>query len=372
MINKMAISCAKKKYLWIPMPSNINIWYNLGSLIATCLGVQIMSGLMLSMNYCANMNYAFNSVMFINQETFLGFILRNIHVNGASFFFLIMFLHIMRGLYQFSFNLTMTWTIGVLLLMLSMSTAFLGYILPWGQMSFWGATVITNLMSVIPYIGPTCVEWLWGGFSVGNPTLSRFYSLHFFLPMIITIMVILHLLSLHMTGSSNPLGTQSTIYMVPFHPYYTIKDLVGVLMLMIILMLISFLNPDMLMDPDNFTIASPFMTPRHIKPEWYFLYAYAILRSIPSKFGGVICLMLSILILLLLPLLKTPKMNNMKFYPLTALSFWNFVNVTIMLTWLGSKPTVYPYMQLSQLLSIFYFMYFFLFHWLSIKMDTMK
>nr|YP_010247240.1 cytochrome b [Gibbium aequinoctiale]ATN40788.1 cytochrome b [Gibbium aequinoctiale] len=344
----------------LPSPSNISTWWNFGSLLGLCLIIQILTGLFLSMHYSPNIETAFSSVIHICRDTNYGWILRTSHANGASMFFVCLYLHIGRGLYYSSYKLTHTWLIGTMIMFIVMATAFLGYVLPWGQMSFWGATVITNLLSAIPYIGKEIVCWIWGGFSVDNATLNRFYSLHFILPFIITAMVMIHLLFLHQTGSNNPLGTNSNIDKIPFHPYYSTKDLMGYLIMLMSLMLIITIYPYILGDPDNFTPANPLVTPTHIKPEWYFLFAYAILRSIPNKLGGVLALVMSIAILMIIPLTQTPMIQSTSFYPLNKILFWTMVNITLLLTWIGARPVEDPYIITGQILTILYFLYYIL------------
>nr|AWN56140.1 cytochrome b [Brachymyrmex patagonicus] len=343
--------------LKLPTPINISYLWNFGSLLGMFLSVQIISGFFLSMHYCPNTNYAFQSIIHIIQNVKLGWMIHNIHINGASMFFICMYMHISRGLYYSSFKLINTWMIGVSIYLLSMATAFLGYVLPWGQMSFWGATVITNLVSTIPYIGNLIVQWLWGGFSINNATLNRFYSIHFILPFIILFMIMLHLFFLHNTGSSNPLGLNSDLYKIPFHIYFTIKDIYGFMIFMMMFLIINLEYPYMFSDPDNFLPANPMVTPIHIQPEWYFLFAYAILRSIPNKLGGVIALLFSILILYFMPLIYS-KLNSLSFYPLNQIMFWMFSNIFILLTWIGSQVIEPPFIILGQTLSILYFIYF--------------
>nr|AND95986.1 cytochrome b [Onthophagus laticollis] len=344
----------------LPTPSNISSWWNFGSLLGLCLMIQIITGIFLAMHYTPNIDMAFNSVIHICRDVNYGWLIRTLHANGASFFFICLYLHIGRGLYYSSYKLNLTWTVGVLILFLVMATAFLGYVLPWGQMSFWGATVITNLVSAIPYMGHMIVQWLWGGFAVDNATLTRFFALHFLLPFIIAAMVMIHLLFLHQTGSNNPLGTNSNIDKSPFHPYFSLKDSMGFIILTMIIMLLVLINPYMLGDPDNFTPANPLVTPIHIQPEWYFLFAYAILRSIPNKLGGVIALVLSIAILFIMPFINKKKMQSMQFYPLNKFLFWLFLNIVILLTWIGARPVEDPYIMIGQILTISYFSYFIL------------
>nr|AXS64842.1 cytochrome b [Staphylinoidea sp. 12 KM-2017] len=342
----------------LPSPSNISSWWNFGSLLGLCLTIQIITGLFLSMHYTANVELAFNSVTHICRDVNFGWFMRTTHANGASFFFICLYAHVGRGMYYGSYILTMTWTIGVIILFITMATAFLGYVLPWGQMSFWGATVITNLLSAIPYMGTNIVQWLWGGFAVSNATLNRFFALHFILPFIIFSMMMIHLMFLHQTGSNNPLGTNSNVDKIPFHPYFTIKDIFGFIMMIFMLMMLNFSNPYLLGDPDNFTPANPLVTPIHIQPEWYFLFAYAILRSIPNKLGGVIALIMSIAILLFMPFMGKKKFKSTSFYPINKILFWCMVTMIILLTWIGARPVEDPYIITGQMLTFFYFMYF--------------
>lgn len=342
----------------LPSPSNISSWWNFGSLLALCLIIQIITGLFLTIYYTANIEIAFYRVNYICRNVNYGWLIRTLHANGASFFFICIYFHIGRGIYYESFNLKYTWIIGVIILFLLIATAFIGYVLPWGQISFWGATVITNLLSAIPYLGTILVNWIWGGFAVDNATLTRFYTFHFLLPFIITIITIIHLLFLHQTGSNNPLGINSNLDKIPFHPFFTYKDLIGFIILIIILTLLSLINPYLLGDPDNFIPANPLVTPVHIQPEWYFLFAYAILRSIPNKLGGVIALIISILILIILPFTFNKKIQGIQFYPLNQFLFWSFISIIILLTWIGARSVEAPYIITGQILTIVYFSYF--------------
>nr|YP_009743938.1 cytochrome b [Protambulyx eurycles]QIE12700.1 cytochrome b [Protambulyx eurycles] len=342
----------------LPSPSNISSWWNFGSLLALCLMIQILTGLFLTMYYTANIELAFYSVNYICRNVNYGWLIRTIHANGASFFFICIYIHIGRGIYYESFNLKHTWMVGVIILFSLMATAFMGYVLPWGQMSFWGATVITNLLSAIPYLGNMLVNWIWGGFAVDNATLTRFYTFHFLLPFIIMMLTMIHLLFLHQTGSNNPLGLNSNLDKIPFHPFFTFKDLIGFIILLFLLTMLTLINPYMLGDPDNFIPANPLVTPIHIQPEWYFLFAYAILRSIPNKLGGVIALISSIMILIILPLTQNKMMQGLQFYPMNQIMFWFFINTIILLTWIGARPVENPYIITSQILTILYFSYF--------------
>nr|YP_009261608.1 cytochrome b [Evergestis junctalis]AKJ25908.1 cytochrome b [Evergestis junctalis] len=342
----------------LPSPSNISSLWNFGSLLAMCLIIQIITGLFLTMYYTANIELAFWSVNYICRNVNYGWLIRTLHANGASFFFICVYIHIGRGIYYESFNLKYTWMVGVIILFLLMATAFMGYVLPWGQMSFWGATVITNLLSAIPYLGNTLVTWIWGGFAIDNATLTRFYTFHFILPFIILMMTMIHLLFLHQTGSNNPLGINSNLDKIPFHPFFTYKDLIGFITIMFLLVILTLTNPYLLGDPDNFTPANPLVTPVHIQPEWYFLFAYAILRSIPNKLGGVIALILSILILIILPMTFNKKMQGIQFYPINQILFWTMLTTIILLTWIGARPVEDPYIITGQILTVMYFSYY--------------
>nr|YP_002726662.1 cytochrome b [Lissemys punctata]ABK41362.1 cytochrome b [Lissemys punctata] len=339
----------------LPTPSNISTWWNFGSLLGACLSLQITTGLFLAMHYSPNTMTAFSSISHITRDVQYGWLIRNLHANGASLFFICIYLHIGRGIYYGSYLYKETWNIGVILLLLTMATAFMGYVLPWGQMSFWGATVITNLLSAIPYVGNTMVQWIWGGFSVDNATLNRFFTFHFLLPFLILGTTMVHLLFLHETGSNNPIGLNSNTDKIPFHPYFSYKDMMGFLLALTILLMITMFYPNMLGDPDNFSPANPLSTPPHIKPEWYFLFAYAILRSIPNKLGGVLALLLSILVLFMLPMLHTSKQRTMTFRPMTQTLFWCFTANIIILTWIGGQPVEDPFTTIGQLASILYF-----------------
>nr|AUS84470.1 cytochrome b [Lissemys punctata] len=339
----------------LPTPSNISTWWNFGSLLGACLILQIITGLFLAMHYSPNTMTAFSSISHITRDVQYGWLIRNLHANGASLFLICIYLHIGRGIYYGSNLYKETWNMGVILLLLTMATAFMGYVLPWGQMSFWGATVITNLLSAIPYVGNTMVQWIWGGFSVDNATLNRFFNFHFLLPFLILGMTVVHLLFLHETGSNNPIGLNSNTDKIPFHPYFSYNPNMGFLLALTILLTITMFYPNMLGDPDNFSPANPLSTPPHIKPEWYFLFAYAILRSIPNKLGGVLALLLSILVLFMLPLLHTSKQRTNTFRPNTQTLFWCFTANIIILTWIGGQPVEDPFTTIGQLASILYF-----------------
>nr|ACR40493.1 cytochrome b [Astyanax aeneus] len=342
----------------LPAPSNISARWNFGSLLLLCLMMQILTGLFLAMHYTSDISTAFSSVAHICRDVNYGWIIRNMHANGASFFFICVYLHIGRGLYYGSYLYKETWNIGVILLLLLMMTAFVGYVLPWGQMSFWGATVITNLLSAVPYMGDALVQWIWGGFSVDNATLTRFFAFHFLLPFVIIAATLLHALFLHETGSNNPAGLNSDSDKISFHPYFSYKDLLGFMIMLTALTSLALFSPNLLGDPENFTPANPLVTPPHIKPEWYFLFAYAILRSIPNKLGGVLALLFSILVLMLVPLLHTSKQQGLTFRPLTQFLFWALVADVLILTWIGGMPVEHPFIIIGQIASALYFMLF--------------
>nr|QVX31176.1 cytochrome b [Gesiella jameensis] len=343
----------------LPTPNNLSIWWNLGSILGLCLIMQITTGLFLTMHYTPHIDLAFSSIAHITRDMNYGWLLRNFHANGASFFFICLYLHMGRGFYYGSYTNSETWNIGVILLIMLMATAFMGYVLVWGQMSFWGATVITNLFSAIPYIGKMLVEWLWGGFAIDNATLNRFFALHFLIPFIMLSTSLLHLLFLHQTGSNNPLGLISNKNKIPFHFYFSTKDFFGFMLLFISLMFIVLFTPNIFGDPENFLPANPLITPTHIKPEWYFLWAYAILRSIPNKLGGVITMFAAMLIFFLIPLMYNQKYRSLTMYPLSQMMFWLFCINSIMLTWIGSCPVETPYEILGQLFTSMYFITFF-------------
>nr|YP_010275975.1 cytochrome b [Tuberolachnus salignus]UGY86210.1 cytochrome b [Tuberolachnus salignus] len=344
----------------LPTPSSISFLWNFGSLLMICLINQILTGLFLAFHYKTDINLAFQSIINMNRNINFGWLIRSCHANGASMFFIMMYLHISRNIYMNSFNFKMTWMMGVILLLLTMMTAFVGYVLPWGQMSFWGATVITNLLSAIPYLGNSIVIWIWGGFSINNATLTRFFSIHFILPFIIMLFIIIHLMFLHLTGSNNPLGINSNFDKINFSPYFIIKDLMGMIMFMWMFILLILMFPYLLNDHNNFIMANPMITPNHIQPEWYFLFSYTILRTIPNKLGGVIALLSSILILFILPMLNNKKFLSNKFYPINKILFWNFIMTFFMLTWIGMNPVEYPFIIMGQIFTMIYFSYFFM------------
>uniref|UniRef100_A0AAU8HNI2 Cytochrome b n=1 Tax=Porifera sp. TaxID=3140030 RepID=A0AAU8HNI2_9METZ len=352
------ISLINSIFIDLPAPSNFSYLWNFGSLLGICLIIQIITGIFLAMHYCSDVNLAFTSVAHITRDVNYGFILRYLHANGASMFFLCVYFHIGRGLYYGSYTKVIVWNVGVVLFFLMIITSFIGYVLPWAQMSFWAATVITNLLSAIPYIGDDIVKWVWGGFSVSNATLNRFFSLHYLLPFVLAGLAIIHLIALHEGGSNNPIGIRSDIDKVPFHHYYALKDLYGVIVFTLVLSILAFLFPYSLGDAENFKPANPLVTPVHIKPEWYFLFVYAILRSIPNKLGGVVALMASILVLLLMPYLHKNRIRGLSFRPLSKILFWFLVGDFLILTWIGGQPVEDPYILIGQIAAIFYFAYF--------------
>ncbi|MFN0264466.1 cytochrome bc complex cytochrome b subunit [Tepidamorphus sp. 3E244] len=345
-----------------PTPKNLNYFWTFGGIAAICLVIQLISGIVLAMHYTPHVDMAFESVEHIMRDVNYGWFIRYLHANGASFFFIAVYIHIFRGLYYGSYKAPreVLWMLGVLILLAMMATAFMGYVLPWGQMSFWGATVITNLFSAIPIVGGAIVEWLWGGFAVGNPTLNRFFSLHYLLPFVIFGLVILHVWALHIPGNNNPTGVdvKSARDTVPFHPYYTVKDLFAIIVFMIFFMGFVFYAPNMLGHPDNYIPANPLVTPAHIVPEWYFLPFYAILRAVPDKLGGVLAMFAAIAVLFILPWLDTSRVRSATFRPLYRQFFWILLIVCIGLGYLGGKPAEGIYVVLSRILTIYYFVHF--------------
>jgi len=351
------ISAVYHGFISYPAPSNITYFWNFGIYALTCLLIQIITGVALAMHYAPEVNLAFYSVEHIMRDVVYGWLLRYIHANGASMFFIVVYMHTFRGLYYSSFLYPKEplWIVGVVILLLMILTAFMGYVLPWGQMSFWGATVITNLVSALPYVGNSIVVWLWGGYSIDNATLNRFFSFHYLFPFIITGLVGVHILFLHEHGSNNPLGVHFKSDSIPMYPYYIIKDLYGVILFLIFFSFFVFFAPNLLGHPDNYIPANPMVTPPHIVPEWYFLPFYAILRSIPSKLGGVVALLAAILALILLPFIVKVDIRSSDFRPLMRVAFWLFVAVTFILGWIGSKPIAYPYLIIGQIATFFYF-----------------
>nr|MBC9701372.1 cytochrome b/b6 [Leuconostoc sp.] len=343
-----------------PQPSNLSYAWNGGSLLATCLGIQIVTGVILAMHYTPNVDLAFVSVEHIMRDVNYGWMIRYIHANVASFFFIFVYLHIGRGLYYGSYKSprAITWSIGVIILVLMMAIAFLGYVLPYGQMSLWGATVITNMLSAIPWIGQDFVEFVWGGFSVNNATLNRFFSLHFVLPFVLAALAVMHMITLHQHGSSNPLGISSNADKIPMHPYYLFKDLVTIFLFFLLLALFVFYMPNALGHSDNYIPANPMQTPPSIVPEWYLLPYYAILRSIPNKLLGVVGMLGSLLILLAMPILNTSRVRGSQFRPLMRFAFWAFVTDFFLLMYLGSQHAEEPYITVGAIATVFYFAWF--------------
>ena len=344
----------------LPRPSNLSIWWNLGSLLGICLVVQVITGLFLSIHYTPEINIAFRSVIHIIRDVNYGWALRSLHANGSSLFFFCIYLHIGRRIYYGNYKNFHVWNSGVILFILLIATGFIGYVLPWGQIRFWGATVITNLFSAVPYLGKILVEWLWGGFAVDNATLNRFFIFHFILPFVIILFGVIHIIYLHESGSRNPTGLQSDYSKYPFHTYYSYKDITGIFVFILLLILISILEPNLLTDPDNYIFANPLVTPIHIKPEWYFLWAYAILRSIPNKLGGVVCIARAILILFIIPFINRTYITGLIYYPLNQFLFWLIVCNIILLTWIGGSPVEIPYEILGRCFTFIYFIYYIL------------
>lgn len=355
----------------LPSPSNIRYFWNFGSLLGFSLLVQILRGLLLAIIFSADIRVSFDRVSRIMRDVNSGWLIRIIHANGARIFFFFLYLHVARGMYYMSYHYIEVWNLGVVILLIVMAIAFLGYVLPWGQISFWGASVITGLFSAIPVIGNELVVWLWGDFAVYNPTLVIFFSLHFLLPFVVSGLVILHLLFLHETGSRNPLGVRMRRDKISFHPYFTIKDLAGVFAALFFLLYIVCYYPWTLGDPENFISANPLVTPIHIQPEWYFLFAYAILRSIPNKLGGVLALAGSVLILFVIPVYTSTKFRGLRFYLVTKRYFWYWCARILLLTWIGACPVEEPYIRTGQFLSIFYFRYYCFVFWSQVFWDRM-
>nr|ADB11281.1 cytochrome b [Aspidomorphus muelleri] len=342
----------------LPVGSNISTWWNFGSMLLACLALQTSTGFFLAIHYTANINLAFSSVTHILRDVPYGWAMQNLHAIGASMFFICIYTHIARGLYYGLYLNKEVWLSGTALLMLLMATAFFGYVLPWGQMSFWAATVITNLLTAIPYLGTTLTTWFWGGFSINDPTLTRFFALHFLLPFIIISLSTIHIILLHNEGSNNPLGTNPDIDKIPFHPYHSYKDILMITLMTTLLFTIMSFSPNLFNDPENFTKANPLITPQHIKPEWYFLFAYGILRSIPNKLGGTLALLMSVIILTTAPFTHTSYTRPMTFRPLTQVLFWTFIATFITITWTATKPVEPPFILISQVASTIYFFFF--------------
>lgn len=345
-----------------PTPATITYFWNFGSLAGICLAVQILTGIFLAMNYIPNIDMAFTSVEHIMRDVNYGWLIRYVHSNGASMFFIVVYLHMFRGLYygSYMYPRQMPWHIGVTIYLLMMATGFLGYVLPWGQMSFWGATVITNFFSAVPLLGNDITILLWGGFGVNNATLNRFFSLHYLLPFLIAALAGLHLSLLHINRSNSPLGVPSNNDTIPFQPYYTFKDLFGFVVFSVFFAIMVFFYPNLLGHSDNYILANPMVTPSHIVPEWYYLPFYAILRSIPNKLGGVVAMFGAILVLYIVPTLNTSSIRSSWFRPLFRPFFWLFVTSSLILGWVGGQTPEAPYVQIGQFATIYYFGFFFI------------
>jgi len=359
--NHLLLSVLNNHLIDYPTPANLNYLWSFGSLAGICWTIQVVTGIFLAMHYTPEVNLAFYSVEHIMRDVNFGSILRYTHANGASMFFLVVYIHMFRGLYYTSYVYPRRslWISGVIIFILMMATAFMGYVLPWGQMSFWAATVITNLFSAIPVIGESIVQWLWGGFSVNNATLNRFFSFHYLLPFVIGAMIIVHLALLHESGSNNPLGYESKSDVISFYPYFYVKDLFGFSIFLVLFIYFVMFEPNVLGHPDNYVQANPMVTPAHIVPEWYFLPFYAILRSIPDKLGGVVCMGLALVVLILLPFLNTSNVRSPLFRPYYRKIFWLFFFNSLILGWIGQKVVEDPYVIIGQLATLFYFLYFF-------------
>lgn len=358
--NNFLLSFLSNHILSYPTPINLNYAWSFGSVAGICLVIQIITGIFLAMHYVPHISLAFDSVEHIMRDVNYGWLIRYCHANGASVFFIVVYLHIFRGLYYGSYMHPRgwLWASGVLIFILMMATAFMGYVLPWGQMSFWGATVITNLFSAVPIYGGLIVEWLWGGFSVDQATLNRFYSLHYLLPFVIAGVTMLHLCLLHKYGSNNPLGINTDITSVPFYPYFYVKDFFSFWVFLLGYLSLVFFAPNMLGHPDNYIPANPMVTPSHIVPEWYFLPFYAILRSIPNKLGGVLAMFGAIVVWLLLPIINISSTRSNIFKPLTSLNYWFIVSNFLILGWIGQQPVEYPFMEIGMFTTVLYFLLF--------------
>nr|ARA69007.1 cytochrome b [Bemisia tabaci] len=351
-------------------PSNISYFWNFGSLLGLMMLIQLLTGLFLTFHYAANVSVAFDSVIHIMRDVNNGWFIRYTHINGASFFFIFIYIHIGRGIFYFSFKKVMVWLSGVFILLFLMMVAFMGYILPWGQMSFWGATVITNLISSIPELGEIVVRWIWGGFSVSNATLNRFFSFHFIFPFLIMFLIFIHLIFLHVYGSNNPLGLVGSYDKIFFYPYFVIKDFLGFFSFLVVFLFLICFSPLILVDSENFIMANSLVTPLHIQPEWYYLFSYAILRSIPNKLGGVVALFVSILILAVFVVCKS-KFNSLTYYPIVDFIFYLFGSVIMLLMWIGANQVEYPFYMLGQMLSFFFFFFFYMYIYLVSFWDSL-
>nr|YP_009048877.1 apocytochrome b [Wildemania schizophylla]AID57247.1 apocytochrome b [Wildemania schizophylla] len=360
LIKKPLFNIVNNHLIDYPTPINIHYAWNFGFLSAMCLIIQIVTGIFLAMHYTPHVDLAFISVEHIMRDVNFGWLLRYMHANGASMFFIVVYIHIFRGLYYGSYAAPrqFVWVIGVVILLLMIITAFIGYVLPWGQMSLWGATVITNLVSAVPLVGDSIVAWLWGGFSVDNATLNRFFSLHYLLPFIIAAASLIHLAALHQDGSGNPLGIDASGDKIPMYPYFIVKDLLGIVIFILFFSFFIYFSPNLLGHPDNYIEANPMVTPAHIVPEWYFLPFYAILRSIPHKLGGVICMIFAIVVLALLPWIHSTEIRSSRFRPIYRILYWSMGACCLILGWIGGMPVEDPYIIIGQIASIYYFFYF--------------
>ncbi len=353
-------SLANDHAIAYPTPINLHYAWNFGFLSLICLVIQLITGIFLAMHYTPHIYFAFSSVEHIMRDVNFGWLIRYMHANGASMFFIVVYFHIFRGLYFGSYTKPKqwVWVFGIIILLIMIITAFIGYVLPWGQMSLWGATVITNLVSAIPKIGNYIVFWLWGGFSVDNATLNRFFSLHYLFPFIIIALSLIHIALLHQEGSGNPLGIESSSDKINLFPYFVVKDLFGLILFLLFFSIFLYFFPNILGHSDNYIEANPMVTPTHIVPEWYFLPFYAILRSIPHKLGGVIAMLFSILILAGLPWLHSTEIRSSRFRPLYKFFFWTLISCCFLLGWIGGMPVEAPYILIGQILSFYYFFYF--------------
>jgi ubiquinol-cytochrome c reductase cytochrome b subunit len=354
------VSFVASHLVYYPTPIALTYAWSFGSLAGVTLVVQMVSGIFLSMHYTANIDLAFSSIEYIMRDVRNGWLLRYIHANGASMFFIVVYAHICRGLYYGSYMepRELLWCSGVVLILLMMATAFTGYVLPWGQMSLWGATVITSMVTAIPVAGKPIVQWLWGGYTVANPTLNRFYSIHFVLPFLIAGMTLIHLALLHKVGSNSPIGSDTGVDNIPFYPYYVSKDIFAFTVYLLIFGIFVFYFPNVLNHPDNYIPADPLHTPAHVVPEWYFLPYYAILRSIPHKAGGIVAMLGSLLVLFLIPFINTSDIRNTTYRPLFKICFWIFIADFAVLMWVGQKPVKDVFILTGQIATVYYFFFF--------------
>ena len=354
------LSIVDSHVIHYPSPINLNYAWSFGFIATMCLIIQILTGIFLAMHYTPHIDLAFSSVEHIMRDVNNGWLIRYMHANGASMFFIVVYCHIFRGLYYGSYMAPrqLLWCSGVIIFILMMGTAFMGYVLPWGQMSFWCATVITSLVSAVPLVGQPITQWLWGGFTVGNATLNRFFSLHFFLPFVIAGLSLIHIALLHKDGSNNPLGVDSGVDKVPFYPYFVAKDLFAFFCFILFFSIFVFYFPNLLGHPDNYIPADPMQTPAHIVPEWYFLPFYAILRSIPDKLGGVVAMGGALIILLLIPFINTSEVRSTTFRPIFKIFYWLMVADFLILGWVGQKPVKDVYVIVGQVATVFYFLFF--------------